>query len=301
VGGQTTWVYDVLGRRVSERVGAGLVSSYQYDGADQLVSTTQGTVVNTFGYNANGDQTVAPGMVSSFNAARQTVSVAGSGGMVTYGHDGNGNRTSSTVGGVTTRFDWDTVSGGLANVTAESVAGTVTRKYAYGRDVVRTSNGTTDSFVFADPVGTVTHLVSSSGAVQAQYLTGAYGVNKTTSVIDSVVVSNPIRFTGQYTDPITGNVHLRARQFNPAFGAFTQVDPLQAIVGSPYPSAYVYGNDNPMRFVDPTGLRGELAFANGDPLLLVSDSGGGHGGRKGQFFDSEMERNGADTDELLYR
>jgi YD repeat-containing protein len=90
VGGQTLWVYDALGRRVSERVGAGLVSSYQYDGADQLVSTTQGTVVNTFGYNANGDQTVAPGMVSSFNAARQTVSVAASGGMVTYGYDGTG-------------------------------------------------------------------------------------------------------------------------------------------------------------------------------------------------------------------
>jgi RHS repeat-associated protein len=260
------WVYDVLGRRASERVGAGLVTSYQYDAADQLVSTTQGTVVNTFGYNANGDQTIAPGTVSSFNAARQTVSVAGSGGMVTYGCDGNGNRTSSMVAGVTTRFDWDTVSGGLANVTAESVAGTVIRKYAYGHDMVRTTNGTSNSFLFADPVGTVTHLVSSSGAVQAQYLTGAYGVNKTTSVIDPVVASNPIRFTGQYTDPITGNVYLRARQYNPAFGAFTQTDPLQADIGSPYPSAYIYGNNNPLMYTDPSGLRGQSAQGSANPV-----------------------------------
>jgi RHS repeat-associated protein len=176
------------------------------------------------------------------------------------------------VAGVTTRFDWDTVSGGLGNVTAESVAGTVIRKYAYGRDVVRTSNGTTDSFVFGDPVGTVTHLVSSSGAVQAQHLTGAYGVNKTTSVIDPVVASNPIRFTGQYTDPITGNVYLRARQYNPALGAFTQVDPLQADVGEPYPSACVYGNNNPVVYTDLSGLRASktsaaaCGWANGGPI-----------------------------------
>jgi hypothetical protein len=64
---------------------------------------------------------------------------------------------------------------------------------------------------------------------------------------------------------------------------FTQTDPLAADLGSPYPSAYVYGNNNPVRFVDPTGLRGELAFANGDPLLLVSDSGGGPGDAKASF------------------
>jgi RHS repeat-associated protein len=233
----------------------------------QLVSTTQGTVVNTFGYNANGDQTVAPGMVSTFNVAPQTVSVAGSGGMVTYRCDGNGNRTSSSVAGVTTRFDWDTVSGGLGNVTAESVAGTVTRKYAYGHDMVRTTNGTTNSFLFTDPVGTITHLVSSSGVVQAQYLTGAYGVNKTSTVTDPAVSSNPIRFTGQYTDPTTGNVYLRARQYNPAFGAFTQIDPLAIEPGNPLESAYVYSFNNPLRFTDPSGKRGgECSYCDGDSI-----------------------------------
>ena len=37
---------------------------------------------------------------------------------------------------------------------------------------------------------------------------------------------------------------------------FTQTDPLQADVGSAYPSAYVYGNNNPLMYVDPSGLRG---------------------------------------------
>jgi Protein of unknown function (DUF2599) len=35
----------------------------------------------------------------------------------------------------------------------------------------------------------------------------------------------------------------------------TQTDPLQPTVGQPYPSSYVYGNNNPMAFTDPTGSR----------------------------------------------
>ena len=37
---------------------------------------------------------------------------------------------------------------------------------------------------------------------------------------------------------------------------FTQTDPLQPTVGQAYPSAYVYGNNNPNMYVDPSGLRG---------------------------------------------
>jgi RHS repeat-associated protein len=259
--GQTTWAYDALGRRTSEKIGSALATTYAYDAADQIVSTTQGTVVKSFAYNANGDQTVAPGMVSTFNSAHQTVSVAAPGGTVTYGYDGNGNRTSSTVGGVTTRFDWDNIGSGLPNVTAESVAGTVIRKYAYGHDMARTTNGTTNSFVLADPVGTITHLVSGAGVVQAQYLTGAYGGNKATTVTDPAVASNPIRYTGQYTDPTTGNIHLRARQYNPGLGMFTQTDPMPMSGGS-FEASYAYGRNNPAMFTDPSGLRAHAASSN---------------------------------------
>ena len=39
---------------------------------------------------------------------------------------------------------------------------------------------------------------------------------------------------------------------------FTQTDPLKADEGSPYPSAYVYGNNKPAYFSDPSGLRAGL-------------------------------------------
>lgn len=44
---------------------------------------------------------------------------------------------------------------------------------------------------------------------------------------------------------------------------FTQTDPLQADIGAPYPSSYVYGNNNPAVFVDPSGERAAKAFKKG--------------------------------------
>ena len=51
---------------------------------------------------------------------------------------------------------------------------------------------------------------------------------------------------------------------------FTQTDPLDPDIGSPYPSAYVYGNNNPAVYTDPSGLRGmpnELAQRSANPIL----------------------------------
>ncbi len=246
---QTVWVYDQLGRRVSEKIGTGTIATYGYDAADQLLTVTQGPAVTTYGYNPNGDQTAAGLNSSAFNTARQTKTVTTPAGTVTYGYDGDSNRVASTVGAVTTRFDWDTITDGLANVTAETVGASIARTYAYGNALARITTGTTQSTPFADPVGTLTHLISPSGTLQAAYLTGSYGAPKTTTVTDPAVGSNPIRYTGQYTDPTTNNIYLRARNYNTGIGSFTQQDPLPS-AGSPY----AYANNNPNVYTDPTGL-----------------------------------------------
>jgi hypothetical protein len=53
---------------------------------------------------------------------------------------------------------------------------------------------------------------------------------------------------------------------------FTQTDPLQADVGQPYPSTYVYANNNPNVYTDPSGMRGVLGQG------LFDRFGGGIGG-----------------------
>ena len=58
---------------------------------------------------------------------------------------------------------------------------------------------------------------------------------------------------------------------------FTQTDPLEADVGSPYPSAYMYGNNNPLVYTDPSGLRGQKPGSS-NPLLRYPKVGAGSSG-----------------------
>jgi RHS repeat-associated protein len=276
VANSSAWTYDTVGNRLTEKIGVQPQTSYTYDNVDQLTQTVQGTAAPVvFTYNANGDQTKAGNVISTFNTARQTVGVTTPTGAVTYAYDGDGNRVSSLVteaGGslLKTTYDWDTSSGGLANVVAEhDDTGVVQRRYSYGNELLSIATPQAKSFALTDPLGTVTHLVSPTGVVQAEYTTSPWGVANKTNVIDPTVASNPIRFTGQYTDPFTKNVYLRARNYNPTLGTFTQTDPLEPDVGSAYPSPYVYGNNNPGVFRDPSGLRGVLSMPNG---LALTDN-----------------------------
>jgi RHS repeat-associated protein len=49
--------------------------------------------------------------------------------------------------------------------------------------------------------------------------------------------------------------NLRARNYDPTLGRFTQPDPLEALAAQPYTSAYAYANNQPLTLIDPLGLR----------------------------------------------
>ena len=69
-------------------------------------------------------------------------------------------------------------------------------------------------------------------------------------------------FTGQERDAKTGLDHFNAPQLAAGYGRFTTVDPLTSLsrpLANPQRySAYGYARGNPFRFVDPTGLDGDL-------------------------------------------
>ena len=64
--------------------------------------------------------------------------------------------------------------------------------------------------------------------------------------------TNPFRYAGEYLDKETGNIYLRARYYDPSIGRFISEDPIKD--GTNW---YVYCSNNPIAFVDPTGLRDE--------------------------------------------
>ncbi len=66
----------------------------------------------------------------------------------------------------------------------------------------------------------------------------------------SVVVSNPLLFTGQYRDDETRLYYLRARYYEPGTAQFVNVDPKVAETMAPYG----YAAGDPIDRSDPTGL-----------------------------------------------
>ena len=267
----TLWTYDQIGRRLTEKKGSAPVVTNTYDAADQLVSATNGTTSTTYGYNANGDQTVAGNVTSTFNTAHQTKTVTTTSGSVTYGYDGDGNR----VTGGSSRYVWDRLSPtGVPDAIAELNGTTVVNRYRFGPlgPAVMTLNGNT-AWPVVDHVGTIRQLIQY-GATVAQYTSDAWGNRTTIGTPAPGFTTNPLGYTGQYSDPLTGNLHLRARQYNPGLGTFTQTDPLAPDPDKSYPSAYVYGNNNPVLYSDPTGLRAGVAPWTGVQSIPRRDWGG---------------------------
>ena len=61
--------------------------------------------------------------------------------------------------------------------------------------------------------------------------------------------TDPMRYCGEYQDYESGLIYLRARYYNPQLGRFINEDPIKDGL-----NWYVYCNNNPVNFVDPSGL-----------------------------------------------
>lgn len=271
---QTAWTYDVVGKRLTEKVGAAPVKTFGYDPqTDQLSQIVDGANITNFVYDANGNQTQSSnGLVSVFNAAGQTVSVVEGGAVSSmYSYDGDGLRVSDVLNQfgnlTTTKFDWDTVSSGLPNVVADHRSGNNgvnNNRFTYGVGLVSSeASDHVRTFGLTDTLGTLTQTSAVDGAIRWNGSTSPFGeIHEESFASGSTALFGEelrrYRFTGQYEAGF-GLTYMRARNYNATQGAFTQTDPLQATVGQPYPSTYIYGNNNPNMYVDPTGLRGQAA------------------------------------------
>jgi RHS repeat-associated protein len=258
---QSTWSYNAVGSRLTEKVGSAAVATYTYDVADQLTAIT-GPGAAGFTYNANGDQLTAGSNTFTYNTARQTKSATVGGVTTTFSYDGNGNRFERVVGGVQTLEEVDTV-GGLPMVVREETLGSFTdRKYTYGPGGMLlgtvgydgpTAVSTTGSYL-TDGLGSVTNITTFAGTVGATYRYNPYGTSRAATSVLPAFAFNPMRYTGQQLDP-TGNYNLRARQYNPSRGSFTQTDPMPLGAGSAFEGSYVYAGARPTVMSDPNGMR----------------------------------------------
>ncbi|HEX4161668.1 MAG TPA: DUF6531 domain-containing protein, partial [Acidimicrobiales bacterium] len=241
--------YDAAGNLLT----SGSTSS-TYNAGNELTGRTTGGGHTTYTYDRNGDLTSAAGpngtTTYAYNAADQLVRVATPSSTSTYTYDGNGNRTSQTVGSNVTQYVWD-VKGSYARLVIERNGnGGLIRRYIYGDGPVAMQTPTATYFYHLDPQGSVSELSDGSGNIVASYTYDGYG-NVTTA--GTSAPANPLLYKGQYLDSRTGLYNLRARDYDPTTGRFTQRDTVPMAVGAPDISPYAFVDDRPTTFTDPTG------------------------------------------------
>ncbi len=103
---------------------------------------------------------------------------------------------------------------------------------------------------FGDVIG----IYDESGSCVAKYNYNAWGVCTVQTNVGGIATLNPIRYRGYYYDTHTGLYYLQSRYYNPDWGRFISPDCYvstgQGLLGN---NMYLYCNNNPVMYVDPSG------------------------------------------------
>ena len=240
--GTTSYIYDSVGNRKQLLVNGTTANTYTYDPDDRLASDQ---------YDADGNTTNSGGTANAYDFENHMTQH----GLVTLVYDGDGNRVSETVGGVTTNYLVDTQNPtGYAQVVDELQGGTVARTYSFGLERIsetQTLNSVlATSFYGYDGHGSVRQLTSSTGAITDTYDYDAFG-----NMVDQTgPTPNNYLFAGEQYDPALRLYYNRARYLNTTSSRFWSMDTYEGDSEAPISlHRYLYASDDPVNRLDPTG------------------------------------------------
>ncbi len=215
--------------------------AYTYDSqgnrTETDITTSLGTVSNTYGYNGL-NQLVAANLAA--NPPNPTA--------LTYAYNGNGllYQKTKTVNGTTAtnNYIWDTTAS-IPTLLEDS-----NNVYIYADNStpiaqINKTNGTV-TYLHQDALGSVRATSDNTGTITSETTYDEYG-NVTNQVGTSPTAFG---YSGQYQDTDTGFYYLRARWHDPQTVQFTTVDPKLNTTHL----AYAYTGGNPLEQSDPTGL-----------------------------------------------
>ncbi|WP_435209914.1 RHS repeat domain-containing protein [Streptomyces sp. bgisy034] len=283
-----SYSYDITGNRTKEvrhataAGGTDVTRDYTYgrSGDDaphalRAITTTGGAAdgtTETFGYDEAGNTVSRSGGARAqslaWDAEGRLAKVTEDGKETSYLYTAGGDRLlARNADGSTTVYLPD---GNELTATGSTVKGT--RYYSHGGQTIamRTSAGIT--YLFPDHQGTSLVAVSwgATQTVTRRKQMPFGGVRQAASSWPG-----DRGFLGATSDP-TGTTHLGAREYDPELGRFLSVDPLLVEDDLRQHNPYIYGNNNPATFTDPTGTilaecwTGEIKCSGGKPVTTSS-------------------------------
>ena len=267
-----TYSYDPLYRltAITEADGSTLESVTYNQTGDRLSKTGSGLATGAYSYNPNTHQLIATGNAArTMDANGNTTAISQAGStygfgynarnrmalaqlnqstVATYTNNAADERVAKTASGSTERYNYD----GDSKLLSEY--GATDREYIYLGNIpianLDTKGATTSiTYVTADQLGTPRAIADTSGNTlwAWAYQGNTWGEQAPTS---SGYTYN-VRLPGQYYDEETGFNYNGPRYYDAARGGFDQPDPSGLNGGI---DLYVYGLNNPLMYVDPSGL-----------------------------------------------
>ena len=222
----TDFTFDIFSNRETKDT-----TSYTYDKNNRLLSDSS----SLYSYDDNGNRLTKGNSSYSWDSFNRLISADG----ITYTYDGHGLMQTKTDSSGTTRFIYDG-----ANIVAE-IKNDVATTYSRGLSLISRDDGTAKEYYHFNPHGDVVNLTNASGATIATYTYDAFG-NITSQTGSS---TNNFKYCGEWSDPDTGLLYLRARWYDSSVGAFINEDPIRSGL-----NWYLYCGGNPLNRRDPSGL-----------------------------------------------
>ncbi|MEM7049914.1 MAG: RHS repeat-associated core domain-containing protein, partial [Acidobacteriota bacterium] len=303
-------VRDSLGRIVETRETIQGVTDtviYDYDPAGRLETVTKnGTLVATYGYDANGNRT-------SFSSPNETITAVvhddqdrlTTYGDLTFTYKKSGELATKTQNGQTVQYGYDA----FGNLRTVDLPDGISIEYLVdgeGRRIGKKVQGVLgQGFLYGDRLNPIAEL-DSSGAVLSRFVYGSKGwvpdylvkggvtyrilsdlrgsvrlvVDAATGAIvqrldfdeygrvlqDTNPGFQPFGYAGGLWDPQTGLVRFGARDYDPEIGRWTAKDPIGFAGGDT--NLYAYVANDPINLIDPSGEIAPLAV-----LYLLAEIG----------------------------
>ncbi|WP_353651230.1 RHS repeat-associated core domain-containing protein [Nakamurella sp. A5-74] len=278
--GKNTFCYDNNGNRTffststAATVSCGTNSTW--DGANQQLTGPTGTAAD-YTFDDDGNETASG--TSLAGALTRT-----------SGWGDRGQNTSNTLGTGTTLLN-TYIGSGNASPRSKTISSTDTQSFRVSMlGITEVSNSAGQkTFVQRDPSGMILGFTTQSGEhYYPMYdnlgsIWRVYRFDRTTAQVVSLyqpwgqpttsqapTFLQPFGYTGAYTNPTTGLVHLQNRYYDPTLGRFTQTDP-----SGQEDNPYTYTDNDPINRTDPNGLDWFEAAAIGIVAGLVGIATGG--------------------------
>jgi RHS repeat-associated protein len=239
--GSVSYSYDAVGNRLQRNSSVSQVpnQSSTFDANDRINSDT---------FDNNGSTKVSNGKSYNYDFENKLTQTSDG---VTIVYDGDGNRASKTVNGVTTKYLVDTNNlTGYAQVVEELQNNQVVKSYTYGHDLISQRQASDVSFYNYDGHGSVRGLSNTSGN-----LTDSYGYDAFGTIINRTgTTDNNYLYAGEQFDADLGFYYNRARYLNVATGRFVSQDSYEGNKFEPRTlHKYTFVGNNPANSIDPSG------------------------------------------------